>query len=153
MNPLPLLTPFRLCAFCKQTRVKQSRNKFCSSRCAGMAKRAPARRCQHCKIRPIRRWADGFCSRKCAVSARGAKGIAHLRRMKVQSANAQRVAYFARVKAFVEVEVDAFTAVVPEPQRAAARLALMKACIRVYRRAYERGYTCARVRLKRGKAA
>lgn len=142
-----------LCAFCSEQPVKQRRTRFCSTRCAGMAKRVSRRLCVQCRKGLVWRWSRSFCSRRCAVKARGAAGVALLRQAKIKAAEAQRAKYFERVKAFIQLEVDAVVALVPEAERKTLRLALMKAAIGVYRRGYTRGYTCAANRWKQGRAA
>lgn len=142
-----------LCAFCKEQPVKQKRTKFCSTRCAGLAKRHSTRICSHCRTRRVRRGANEFCGRRCAVLARGAAGVAQLRREKVKAVEAQRVKYFERVKQFIQLEVDAVMSIVPEAERRTLMLVLMKAAIGIYRRGYKRGYTCAANRLRQGRAA
>lgn len=141
------------CAFCKDHPVKQARTRYCSTRCAGMAKRVSRRPCAQCRKALVRRWSRSFCSRRCAVKARGAAGVAQLRREKVKAAQAQRAKYFERVKAFIAFEIEPVVALVSEAERHALRLALMKAGVETYRRGYKRGYTCAANRFRHRRAA
>lgn len=147
--------PRPLCQQCRLKPVKYLRCKFCSNRCSGIAKRKPRPLCAFCKKKPVHKVSRGdrFCSRQCAAWARGPEAAKHLRKGWQKAMETQRRNYFARMNAWLKLEIAPVLALLPADLQSAGRLALMKLAIEVNRKAYDRGYRCARNRVSRGQAA